>query len=102
MKTHTITINQDMICEDESTEFFYSSLSLDTSVYHQISLSQPQVRVNINDSEEAECSKSMFIVLPFILPKITHSLSMQQHFQVQVWRLKMKQHQLHVEIILLS
>ena len=65
MKTHIITINQDMICEDESTEFFYSSLSLDTGVYHQISLSQPQVRVNINESEESECSKSTFMIQPF-------------------------------------
>ena len=59
MKTHTITINQDMICE-ESTEFFYSSLSLDTSVYDQVSLSLPQVRVNIDESEEAECSKEAY------------------------------------------
>ena len=61
MKTHTITINQDMICE-ESTEFFYSSLSLDTSVYDQISLSLPQVRVNIDESEESECSKEAYII----------------------------------------
>ena len=61
MKTHTITINQDMICE-ASTEFFYSSLSLDTSVYHQISLSLPQVRVNIDESEESECSKEAYII----------------------------------------
>ena len=55
MKTHTITIKQDMMCEDNSTEFFYSSLSLDSSEYHQIRLSQAQVSVNINDSEESEC-----------------------------------------------
>ena len=58
MKIHTITINQDMICEDDS-EIFYSSISLDSSVYHQITLSEPRVRVNIDDSEEEECSKSM-------------------------------------------
>ena len=62
MKTHIITINQDMICEEESTEFFYSSLSLDTSVYDQISLSLPQVRVNIDESEESECSKEAYII----------------------------------------
>ena len=58
MKAHTITINQDMICEDDS-EIFYSSIALDSSVYHQITLSEPRVRVNIDDSEEEECSKSM-------------------------------------------
>ena len=67
MKTHTITINQDMICEDEATEFFYSSLSLDTSVYDQISLSLPQVRVNIDESEEAECSKEAYKLTCFPL-----------------------------------
>ena len=67
MKTHTITINQDMICEDEATEFFYSSLSLDTSVYDQISLSLPQVRVNIDESEEAECSKEAYQLTCFPL-----------------------------------
>ena len=70
MKTHTITINQDMICEDESTEFFYSSLSLDTSVYDQISLSLPQVRVNIDESEEAECSKEAYLIHLFFLSHV--------------------------------
>ena len=62
MKTHTITIKQDMMCEDNSTEFFYSSLSLDSSEYHQIRLSQAQVSVNINDSEESECSKLLCMI----------------------------------------
>ena len=62
VKTHTITIKQDMMCEDNSTEFFYSSLSLDSSEYHQIRLSQAQVSVNINDSEESECSKLLCMI----------------------------------------
>ena len=73
MKTHTITINQDMICEDDSTEFFYSSLSLNSSVY---SLSWSRVRVNIDDSEEAECSKEThFIHLFFcLMPTVSFSI----------------------------
>ena len=62
MKTHTITIKQDTMCEDISTEFFYSSLSLDSSEYHQIRLSQAQVSVNINDSDESECSKLLCMI----------------------------------------
>ena len=52
MKTHTITIKQDMSCES-TNEFFYSTISLSSGV----SMIQPRVRVIIDDSREAECGK---------------------------------------------
>ena len=52
MKTHTITINQDMSCED-TNELFYSTISLPSG----ISMIQPRVRVIIDDSRETECGK---------------------------------------------
>ena len=53
MKTHTITINQDMSCESTNV-FFYSTISLSSG----ISMIQPRVRVIIDDSGETECGKS--------------------------------------------
>ena len=49
MKTHTITIKQDMSCE----ELFYSTISLSSG----ISMIRPRVRVVIDDSRETECGK---------------------------------------------
>ena len=54
MKTHTITIKQDMKVQCESTNvFFYSTISLSSG----ISMIQPRVRVIIDDSGETECGK---------------------------------------------
>ena len=52
MKTHTITIKQDMSCESTNV-FFYSTISLSSG----ISMIQPRVRVIIDDSGETECGK---------------------------------------------
>ena len=54
--TFTVRIEQDSLCEDSPTEYFYSTLSLE-SPSHRIILSPPQATVIINDSLEAECSK---------------------------------------------
>ena len=54
--THTITINQDDICEDSPNENFFSNIAL-TSGQPQIYVTRPRVRVIIDDSEEPECSK---------------------------------------------
>ena len=55
-KSVTITINQDLICEDDPNEYFYFTLSL-VSPTHRIILSQPRTKITIDDSLEAECSK---------------------------------------------
>ena len=55
MKIHTITIKQDMICED-ANEFFYSTISLESGT-SQITVIQPQVMVIIDDSMEVECGE---------------------------------------------
>ena len=55
MKTHTITIKQDDICED-TNEFFYSTISLESGT-SQITVIQPQVMVIIDDSMEVECGE---------------------------------------------
>ena len=52
MKTHTITINQDDICEDTN----YSTISLESGT-SQITVIQPQVMVIIDDSMEVECGE---------------------------------------------
>ena len=54
MKTHTITIKQDMSCESTNV-FFYSTISLSSG----ISMIQPRVRVIIDDSGETECGKCL-------------------------------------------
>ena len=48
MKTHTITINQDDICED-TNELFYSTISLESGT--------SEVMVIIDDSMEVECGE---------------------------------------------
>ena len=52
---HTITINQDDVCE-ELYEDFFSDLILDSGV-KPITVVQPRAQVIINDTMEPECSK---------------------------------------------
>ena len=54
--THTITINQDDICEDSPNENFFSNIAL-TSGHPPVYVTRPRVRVIIDDSAEPECSK---------------------------------------------
>ena len=54
--THTITINQDDICEDSPNEHFFSNIAL-TSGNPPVNVTRPHVRVIIDDSAEPECSK---------------------------------------------
>ena len=53
-QTHTITINDDTVCEN-TTETFFSSISHGTATFVQVT--QPQAMIIIDDSQEAECSK---------------------------------------------
>ena len=53
-QTHTITINDDTVCEN-TTETFFSSISRGTATF--IHVTQPQAMIIIDDSQEAECSK---------------------------------------------
>ena len=52
---HTITINQDDVCE-EPYEDFFSDLILDSGI-QPITVVQPRAQVIINDTIEPECSK---------------------------------------------
>ena len=54
--THTVSINQDDICEDSPNENFFSNIAL-TSGHPPINVTRPRVRVIIDDSAEPECSK---------------------------------------------
>ena len=56
-RTHTIMINDDMICEDEPNEMFFSNIALGPQGRQPIFLIQPQATVTIDDSAEAECCK---------------------------------------------
>ena len=55
-QTHTITIAQDLICEDDPNEFFFSNITLVSGV-QPIDVIQPLATVFIDDSLEPECSK---------------------------------------------
>ena len=54
--THTITINQDTVCEVDPHEAFFSSLALEIGV-QPIAVIQPLSQVIIDDTLERECSK---------------------------------------------
>ena len=54
-QTHTITIAQDLLCEDDPNEFF-SNIAL-VSGTQPIEVIHPQARVIIDDSMEPECGK---------------------------------------------
>ena len=57
MQTHTIIINDDMMCENNPNEFFFSNILLDSGV-QPIFVIRPQATVTINDEAEPECRKS--------------------------------------------
>ena len=61
VKTFSIGIRQDSICEDDSSEKFYSTLSLENSPFGII-LSQSQAAISIDDSMEAECCKQLLSI----------------------------------------
>ena len=69
--THTITINQDDICENNPNENFFSNITL-TSGQPPIFVTRPRVRVIIDDSPQPECSKQYIY---FFLRVIVNSLS---------------------------
>ena len=54
--THTITINQDVDCEENMIEVFFSNLTLEGSM-PTISVIHPHALVTIDDTLEPECSK---------------------------------------------
>ena len=54
--THTITINQDNECEDDSSEDFFSNLAHVSGV-QPITVIRPHSQVIIDDTLEPECSK---------------------------------------------
>ena len=56
-RCHTITINQDGVCEDQLNEEFFSFLTLSSGI-QPISVVEPFARVVILEDEEPECSKS--------------------------------------------
>ena len=55
-QTHTITIAQDLLCEDDPNEFFFSNIAF-VSGTQPIEVIHPQARVIIDDSMEPECGK---------------------------------------------
>lgn len=55
-KTHTITINNDIICEDPTIESFFSKIALSAGS-QLVSLVNSITTVTIDDSNEAECCK---------------------------------------------
>ena len=54
-QTHTITINNDMDCEDRPNEEFFSNIAIDSGV-QPINVMNTNATVIIDDSGEAECS----------------------------------------------
>ena len=58
-QTHRIMINDDMMCENDPNEFFFSNIALDSGV-QPIFVIQPQATVTINDDAEPECRKPCF------------------------------------------
>ena len=55
-QTHTITIAQDDLCENDPNEFFFSNIMLDSGI-PIITVTRPQATVVIDDSLELECGK---------------------------------------------
>ena len=54
--THTIIINHDDICENDSYEDFFSKLALNSGI-QPITVIQPCAQIILNDTLEPECSK---------------------------------------------
>ena len=59
-QTHTIIINDDIDCEDDSNENFFSVIALNDGV-QPINVNNPQATITIDDSEEVECSKYILL-----------------------------------------
>ena len=59
-QTHTIIINDDIDCEDDSNENFFSVIALNDGV-QPINVINPRATVTIDDSEEVECSKYILL-----------------------------------------
>ena len=55
-QTHTITIKNDIICENATNETFFSEISLSAETL-QVSVVNSQKTITIDDSNEAECCK---------------------------------------------
>ena len=54
--THTIIINPDDICENDTYEDFFSNLTLNSG-FQSITVIRPRAQIIINDTLEPECSK---------------------------------------------
>ena len=55
-QTHTIIINDDIDCEDNSNEDFFCNIALKHGL-QPINVINPRATITIDDSEEVECSK---------------------------------------------
>ena len=53
---HTITINNDGVCENEPNENFFSNIALDSGI-PDITVTVPRAMVTIDDTAEPECGK---------------------------------------------
>ena len=58
-QTHTIIINDDIDCEDDSNENFFSVIALNDGV--QPINPRPRATITIDDSEEVKCSKYILL-----------------------------------------
>ena len=59
-QTHTIIINDDIDCEDDSNENFFSVIALNDGV-QPINVNNPRATITIDDSDEVECSKYILL-----------------------------------------
>ena len=55
-QTHTVTINDDDLCENNPNENFFSNIVLASGI-PDIDVTVPRATVTINDDNEIECSK---------------------------------------------
>ena len=55
-QTHTITINDDDVCEKDPNENFFSNIALASGI-SDIDVIVPRAAVTIDDTTEVECSK---------------------------------------------
>ena len=54
-QTHTITINQDEECEKNPNENFFSNIVLNDRSIPDITVTEPQATVTIDDAAEPQC-----------------------------------------------
>ena len=55
-QTHTITINDDDLCENDPNENFFSNIVLASGI-PDINVTVPRATITIGDTNEIECSK---------------------------------------------